>query len=324
MFIPSHHMNWAIAGLFGLLAIGTCFRLWMLRGRTDPKTQSHLNSLRSWWALAIVLSVAILLENVGVIALLAVVGALSLWEFLRILGWKRVGKATSCVVFGLAAVYYFSLPFGFAEQTQVIAPIVIVLVLGAFRACLGLVEDFIAVTAATIWGLLLFIYCLSHAYFLLTLPGLPEPWVGNLGWILYLVLLTETNDIAQALIGRQFGHNKIAPVTSPNKSLEGLVGGVLVTAVLAVLLAPWLTSLMQNNGWGGALLAASSGALISIFGFLGDINKSGIKRDVGIKDSGTLIPGQGGMMDRVDSLTFSAPVFYYFVKAVLLMNRPVT
>ena len=323
MFIPSQHMTWAIACLFGLLGIGSCFRLWMIRGRTDAKSQSHLNSLRSWWALAIVLSAAMLLENVGVIALLAVVGTLSLREFLRIVGWKRVGTATTCVVFGLTAIYYLSLLLGYAEQTQVIAPIAFVLVLGAFRAWLGLVEDFIAVTAATIWGMLLFAYCLSHAYFLLALPGLPEPWVGKLGWTLYLVLLTETNDIAQALIGRQLGRTKIAPVTSPNKSLEGLVGGILVTTVLAVLLAPWLTSLLQIDGWTGLFLAAFSGALIAIFGFLGDINKSGMKRDVGIKDSGTLIPGQGGMMDRVDSLTFSAPVFYYFVKAVLLMNRHV-
>jgi phosphatidate cytidylyltransferase len=80
---------------------------------------------------------------------------------------------------------------------------------------------------------------------------------------------------------------------------------------------------MQNSRWTGTLLAALSGVLIAIFGFLGDINKSGIKRDVGVKDSGMLIPGQGGMMDRVDSLTFSAPVFFYFVKAVLLMNRDV-
>ena len=321
MFIPSQHMTWAIACLFGLLGLGSCYRLWMLRGRSDAKTQSHLNSLRSWWVLVIALSAAMLLEKFGVIALLAVVGTLSLWEFLRIIGWKRIGKATACVVFGLAAVFYLSLQFGYAEQTQVIAPVAIVLVLGAFRAGLGLVEDYIAVTAATIWGLLLFVYCLSHAYFLLALPGLPEPWVGNFGWVLYLVLLTESNDIAQALVGRQLGRTKIAPITSPNKSLEGLVAGILVTTLLAVLLAPWLTSFMQY-AW-GMLLAASSGGLIALFGFLGDINKSGMKRDVGIKDSGTLIPGQGGMMDRVDSLTFTAPVFYCFVKAVLLMNRQV-
>jgi len=323
MFNPSQHLLWAIASLIGILSLGTLSRFWMLRGRVDAKAQSHFDSLRSWWALAIALSIAALLGNMGVIALLAVVGTLSLWELQQIIGWKSVGKTTSCIVFGLATIYYASLLCGYAEQIQAISPVAIVLVLGAARAWLGLVEDFIRVTAAMIWGVLLFVYCLSHAYFLLVLPGLPEPWVGNLGWFLYLVLLTESNDIAQALIGRKWGRTKIAPVTSPNKSLEGLVGGIMVTIVLAVVLAPWLTCLMQNSRWTGTLLAALSGVLIAIFGFLGDINKSGIKRDVGVKDSGMLIPGQGGMMDRVDSLTFSAPVFFYFVKAVLLMNRDV-
>ena len=94
------------------------------------------------------------------------------------------------------------------------------------------------------------------------------------------------------------------------------MGGIIVTVVLAIVMAPWLTSLMENSWVTGVLLSVVSGIVIAIFGFLGDINKSAMKRDVGIKDSGTLIPGQGGMMDRIDSLTFSAPAFYYFVKAV--------
>ena len=67
----------------------------------------------------------------------------------------------------------------------------------------------------------------------------------------------------------------------------------------------------------GIVLAMLAGLLIALAGFLGDINKSGVKRDVGVKDSGTILPGQGGMMDRIDSLTFSAPVFYYFVRTLL-------
>ncbi len=323
MFPPSLHLLFAIACLFGFLSLGTCIRFWMLRGRVDAKAQSHFASVRSWWGLAIALSIGVLLGNLGVIALLATAGTLSLWEFLRILGWNHVGKVTFCIAFGLATIIYVSLLCDYAEQMQVIAPVAIVLVLGATRAWLGLVEDFIRVTAAMIWGVLLYVYCLLHAYFLLVLPGLPEPWVGNVGWFLYLVVLTESNDIAQALIGRKFGRTKITPVTSPNKSFEGLLGGILVTTVLAVILAPWLTSLMQNSSWSGTLLAALSGVIIATFGFLGDINKSGIKRDVGIKDSGMMIPGQGGMMDRIDSLTFSAPAFFYFVKAVLLLNRQV-
>lgn len=320
MFVPSPPLLWAILCLFGVLAAGTVIRILWLRGQPESKTLSHFKSVRSWWALASVLTVASMLGHTGVLALLAIAGLLSLRELLQLIGWKRLGKATVCVVFFFPALYYTLLLCGYQEQIRAPTPIAIVLVLGAFRAWLGLVEDFIRITAAMIWGELLFVYCLSHAYLLLDLPGLPEPWAGNLGWFLYLVLLTESNDIAQAIIGRQFGRTKIVPITSPNKSLEGLLGGILITTLLAIAISPWLTSFMQNSWKTGVLLAAVSGILIAMFGFLGDINKSGMKRDIGVKDSGTLIPGQGGMMDRIDSLTFSAPIFYYFVRITFQMD----
>ena len=314
MLFLSPHLLWLIACLFGMLSIGTLVRITMLRGHSDERTDLHFKSLRSWWILAIVLSVAMLFGHIGVLFILGVAGILSLNEFIQILGWKSVGGPTTCVVFAIVPIYYSLLACGYAEQTRSMAPVAIVMLLGAIRAWLGLIEGFVRVTAAMIWGAMLFVYCLSHAFFVMTLSDLPVPWAGNAGWFLYLIVLTETNDIAQAIIGRSIGRTKIAPITSPNKSLEGLVGGITVTTILAVLLAPWLTSYMQKSWSAGTILAAVSGLLIATSGFLGDLNKSGIKRDAGIKDSGTILPGQGGIMDRVDSLTFSAPVFFHLVQ----------
>jgi len=91
-----------------------------------------------------------------------------------------------------------------------------------------------------------------------------------------------------------------------------------ITVLLAVLTAPWLTGLtMGRSGIAGMELSLIAGVLISLFGFLGDINMSGIKRDVGVKDGSQLLPGHGGMIDRIDSLTFTAPVFYYYVRLVM-------
>lgn len=320
MLVPSPNLLWVLAGLFGILALGTIVRIAAIHGRPDDKSRSHLNSIRTWWALASLLATAVLLGHTGVAILLAVVGMLALREYMEIIGWKWVGRPTALMVFAIVPVYYSLLWFGFAELMRSLAPVAILIALGAIRASLGLVEDYIRTTAGLVWGVMLFVYGLSHAYLLLALPALPDPWVGNLGWFLYLVLLTETNDISQALIGRPFGRTKFTPQISPNKSLEGLMGGLLVTTILAVLLAPWLTSFMQGTQSTGVLLSVLSGFLIATFGFLGDLNKSGIKRDVGIKDSGTILPGQGGMMDRVDSLTFSAPIFYYFIQAMLFIN----
>jgi phosphatidate cytidylyltransferase len=318
MLVPSLPFLWTVGCLFGTLTLGTLVRVWMLHGVSVETAQSHLNSIKSWWALSLVLVVALFIGDVGVAVLMGSVGILSLREFLKIVGWQRIGAPTTWAVFALAFGYYALLLCGYEEWLRSSAPFAFVLAVGTIRASLGLIEDYIRITSAMIWGLMLFVFCLSHTYFLLKLPDIPEPWFGRAGWFLYLVLLTECNDIAQALIGRRFGQTKIVPRISPKKSLEGFLGGLSVTMILAVILAPWLTSLMTERSWSRGILATLlSGVLISVLGFLGDINKSGIKRDVGVKDSGTLLPGQGGMMDRVDSLTFSAPGLYFFVQSIL-------
>lgn len=318
MLVPSTPLLWTLACLFTVLTVGTIVRIAMLGGVVNSSAQSHLNSSKTWWALAASLAIASILSEAGVVVLLAIAGILSLREYLQLVGWKTVGSPTAVVVFASVPIYYAIALYGCDQGLLSTAPLAFLLVLGALRAWLGLIEDFIRTTAAMIMGLMLFVYCVSHAYFLLTLPASTQPWVGNVGWFLYLVLLTETNDIAQALVGRRIGKTKITLLISPNKSLEGLLGGIVLTMTLAVLLAPSLTTLMhEQSRAAGIVLAMLAGLLIALSGFLGDINKSGIKRDVGVKDSGTILPGQGGMMDRIDSLTFSAPVFYYFVRSIL-------
>jgi phosphatidate cytidylyltransferase len=122
---------------------------------------------------------------------------------------------------------------------------------------------------------------------------------------LYLVFLTEVNDIAQYIWGKLFGRTAITPTISPKKTLAGFVGGVLTTVLLAM-------ALRFLSGF-EPVFAVASGLLIALSGFMGDLVVSAIKRDVGVKDSGVLIPGHGGMLDRIDSLTYTAPLFFHFV-----------
>ena len=129
--------------------------------------------------------------------------------------------------------------------------------------------------------------------------------VHSTGLLVYLVVLTEINDIAQYTVGKLLGHHKIIPKVSPAKTVEGLLGSVLVTTGLAIALAPWLTPF-------DLLHAVCIGLLLSLTGFIGDVSISAMKRDLGIKDSGTLLPGHGGILDRIDSLTYTAPLFFHF------------
>jgi phosphatidate cytidylyltransferase len=106
--------------------------------------------------------------------------------------------------------------------------------------------------------------------------------------------------------GKCFGRLRVAPRVSPNKTCEGLIGGVATTTFLAWLIAPWLTPLQGHT-------AAAAGLMIGVAGFVGDIVMSAIKRDAGVKDSGTALPGHGGVLDRIDSLIFTAPLFFHYV-----------
>ena len=119
--------------------------------------------------------------------------------------------------------------------------------------------------------------------------------------------LTESNDIAQYLWGKSCGRRKVVPKVSPGKTLEGLMGGVITIMIASLIIGPLLTPL-------NTLQALLAGLLIGISGFCGDVVMSAIKRDIGVKDSGKLLPGHGGLLDRIDSLIFTAPVFFYFIR----------
>ena len=315
MFGHNSALIWALAAVFVALGIGTVVRIVALRGGPEEQVKLHMSSLKTWWVLASLLAIAIIWGKVGAGILLGTAGLFALREFAALIGHAVLGRSGLMILYGFLFAYYAVLLAGEGGLVLQIAPAFFLVVVGGWRAWQGVVDGYIRTTAAMIWGLLLFVYGLSHAYLLLDIPAVVEPQAGRLGWLVYLVFLTETNDIAQALTGRRFGRTRITPTVSPKKSLEGLLGGMMVTTLLAVVTAPWLTTFFIGRSSGaGVALSACAGLLLSVTGFLGDINMSGIKRDVGVKDGSRLLPGQGGMIDRVDSLTFTAPVFYYFIR----------
>jgi phosphatidate cytidylyltransferase len=185
-------------------------------------------------------------------------------------------------------------------------PVYVFLFLPLRMVLIGDTRGFLSAVGILHWGLMTTVFSLSHLAYLLTLPTSGNSNGGGPALALYLVLLTQLNDVSQYVFGKRFGARKVAPTVSPGKSLEGLLGGVGVTTVLAVALAPWLTPL----GW---LEAGLAGMLISLAGFAGDLTISAVKRDLGLKDTGQLLPGHGGILDRVDSISYTAPLFFHFI-----------
>lgn len=128
--------------------------------------------------------------------------------------------------------------------------------------------------------------------------------------VLLLIIATECNDIFQYLTGKMFGTRKIAPRISPNKTVEGFWGGLILTPILTILLGIFL---MPDRNIVFCMLL---GLGISLSGFCGDLFISRIKRRAGVKDTGKLIPGHGGLLDRTDSLIFSAPLYYWLMRLI--------
>ena len=128
--------------------------------------------------------------------------------------------------------------------------------------------------------------------------------------LIFLFLLNWSSDTFAYFLGRAFGRKKLAPRVSPNKTVEGSLGGILGTIVVALLVGNWLLDISNVN-----LIAI--GILVSIFGQMGDLVESALKRMGNVKDSGKLIPGHGGVLDRFDSVLFTAPLLYFYIIYVI-------
>lgn len=155
------------------------------------------------------------------------------------------------------------------------------------------------------WGFLICVVLIPHAPALLMLH-IPGYEGRNAFLLLFLILVVQASDVLQYLWGKLAGRRKIAPRLSPSKTVEGMVGGVLSATVLGAVLSP-ITPFTAGE-------AALISLTIALLGVAGGLMLSAVKRSRGVKDWGTLIKGHGGMLDRLDSLWLSAPVFFHTVR----------
>jgi phosphatidate cytidylyltransferase len=132
-------------------------------------------------------------------------------------------------------------------------------------------------------------------------------FAGGGFWLLFVMVIVWANDIFAYYTGKLLGTNKLSPVISPNKTYEGAIGGLVGGVVVAFLYNYYFS---MGMGFFGIIFVA---VILGIIGITGDLAESLIKRATGVKDSGTLIPGHGGVMDRIDSLIFTVPALYYYL-----------
>lgn len=267
----------------------------------------NLNArIRSWWVMTAVFTAALATGGIGSVLLFGLTSFIALREFITLTPTRRGDHRTLFWAFFVFIPFqYWLVATHWYGLFAIFIPVYAFLFVPMRSALAGDTSDFLARTAKIQWGLMVAVYCVSHAPALLMLH-IPGYEGENAKLLLYLVVVVQLSDVLQYVFGKTLGRRPIAPKVSPNKTLEGTVGGIASATAIGTLLW-WLTPFSPTQA---ALIALA----ISIAGFAGGLCMSAIKRDRGIKDFGTLIEGHGGVLDRIDSLCFAAPVFFHLLR----------
>lgn len=292
-----------------LLLIVSSITAFILTKTKPEKDFSEINlRIKSWWMMATVFVFALLINHNISLIFLAFLCFLALKEYLSLIPTHRAHRQILFWAYLAIPIQFYWIYIGWYGMFIIFIPVYMFLFLPIRMLLIGENKGFLRTMGSVHWGLMLMVFGLSHLAYLLVLPGTTGANAASgTGLVLYIVILTQCNDVAQFMWGKMLGKHKVIPRVSPNKTWEGLIGGIVTTMGLALLLAPLLTPLTL---WSTLF----TGFAIALAGFIGDVNISSLKRDLGIKDSGQTIPGHGGILDRVDSLTYTAPLFLHFIR----------
>lgn len=306
MAVQSQILALAIGTLVLLVAasIAGLFMRWRWPGN---QTVSNFNSRTiSWWVMAALLALALWLGNPALVLLFAATSALALYEYLDVTDWRTHDRAAVWLAFLVILPVQYGLVWTGAYGIFVIfIPVYAFTLLAIASALRGRTKLFTLRVAEFQWGLLLCVYCLSYAP-ALVLIDVTNYRGRNAMLVAFLLIVAQSSDVLQYIWGHLAGRHKIAPSLSPSKTIEGTVGGIASATLVGTGLF-WITPFAP---WQAALVSL----MIASLGFLGGLVMSAIKRDQGVKDWGHLVPGHGGVLDRLDSVVFAAPIFFHVTR----------
>lgn len=301
------HLLLVSAGVGGLLVVATLAGAAMrlapaLRRLGDEVVRRTV----AWWFMSALFLGALLGGMTATVVLFGLTSFLALREFTTLAPTRRADHHTLFwAFFVILPVQYVVIGAGWYGMAAIFIPVWAFLFVAMRSTLSGDATRYMQRAATIQWGLMLCVYCISHVpmLFLLSPPG----FAGRQAeLVLWLVVVVELSDVLQFVWGKSIGRHRIAPHLSPNKTWEGFLGGGASAAGLGCALW-WLTPYTPLQA-----LAMAGGAVC--LGFIGGVVMSAIKRDAGVKDFGHLLPGHGGVLDRVDSLSFAAPVVFHLTR----------
>jgi len=298
-----------LAVLAGVLAAASAISL-VLRlragGQPGPVLDNLSARIKAWWVMIVLLGAAFLAGRHAVTLLFAFASFVALREFITLTPTARADHfALFMSFFVVLPLQYWLVWTSWYGFFAVLIPVYAFLILPVTAALSGDPRNFLARTAETQWGLMISVYCISHVPALLNLD-IPGYRGRDALLVIFLLTVVQASDVLQYVWGKLLGRHKISPRLSPSKTVEGLIGGAACATALGASL--WRLTPFRP------LQAAGMALIVTVMGFLGGLAMSAIKRDRGVKDWGHLIEGHGGMLDRLDSVAFSAPIFFHLTR----------
>lgn len=304
-FLDNKDLMVVVYVILGILVFATS--LFFIIGKLKP--QAKLDELKartkSWWVMATIVLAATLINTTVCYIAIALLSFVAFRELYSVLGFRESDRRAIFWAYVAIPIQFYLAYIGWYGAYIIFIPIVMFLFLPLRIVLKGNTAGIIKAMSSLQWVLMLTVFGISHMAYLLSLPDKEGFTAGGRGLLLFLVFLTEINDVMQFTWGKLFGKHKIVPKVSPNKTWEGFIGGVISTTIIGYFLG-FLTPL-------STVQVVFVSFFLSCAGFIGDIVMSSVKRDIGIKDMGSSIPGHGGILDRIDSLAYTAPVFFHLV-----------
>ena len=286
--------------------IGLALKVSVAQGQPHGEIDNLNARIKAWWVMVLVVGCALLVGRAGVTLLFLFASGVALREFVSVTCAPSITQRGVTVVCAVVLLLQYLLVYvGWFGAFAIFVPVCAFLFLPIVIMAVGDVQRASAFAARMQWGLMICVYGISHvpALLMLDIPGYDG---RSVLLIVFLILVVQASDVLQYVWGKLCGRRKLAPVVSPSKTWEGLVGGIASATALGAAIH-WITPFLA---WQAALIALA----ITTSGFIGGLALSAIKRESGAKDWGRMIEGHGGMLDRLDSVAFAAPVFFYLIR----------
>ena len=300
---PVSRMGLIVLSVLAVASVAVALLRWA-KPHNDFRELS--SRVRAWWVMAVLFFGALVVSNPIALVFFAFLSFWAMKEYVTLLKTRPADHHGLVFTFLAIPIQYYLIGINWYGMFIIFIPVYMFLSLPVRLVLSKETSGFVASASQIQWGLMAFVFGLSHMAFLLTVPELKGAGVSGRMLVLFLVFVVEISDVLQYVWGKTFGRHKIIPAVSPNKTWEGFIGGI-ASATLVSLAIRFLTPF-------SAVETVLVSLMISVAGFCGGAVMSAVKRDFGVKDFGQMIPGHGGVLDRIDSLCYAAPIFFHYVR----------